>query len=227
MLKTFTDTDIIELRRFGSYIYKNFFYDLKNLVNTVFSLFRLSRLKIPSPPVPNEYSVFYRKGQSTMDRISNLSDISLDNSFYRSKTFSDDDENVGPLELPISSLEFRRNFSTTFIEEYLTWNDLHHSPFYTFPSLPTDPVLPSESKFLGSSYRFRPIGDGAGGSGREFAEALGGNIISEQFTIVILTYEREDILLGSLKKLKVTSYIIRSAHARLLNSVRGWPRCPL
>ena len=36
--------------------------------------------------------------------------------------------------------------------------------------------------FLGSSYGFRPIGKGAGGSGKEFSEALGGNVPREQFT---------------------------------------------
>jgi len=35
---------------------------------------------------------------------------------------------------------------------------------------------------LGSSYGFRPIGQGSGGSGKEFSEALGGNVPREQFT---------------------------------------------
>lgn len=40
---------------------------------------------------------------------------------------------------------------------------------------------------------FRPIGGGAGGAGREFCDALGGNHPREQFTIVMLTYEREQV----------------------------------
>jgi hypothetical protein len=40
---------------------------------------------------------------------------------------------------------------------------------------------------------FRPIGRGAGGAGKEFAENLGGNNPREQFTIVMLTYEREQV----------------------------------
>jgi len=35
---------------------------------------------------------------------------------------------------------------------------------------------------LGSSYGFRPIGQGVGGTGKEFSEALGGNVPREQFT---------------------------------------------
>ena len=34
----------------------------------------------------------------------------------------------------------------------------------------------------GSSYGFRPIGHGVGGAGKEFSEALGGNMPREQFT---------------------------------------------
>jgi hypothetical protein len=46
---------------------------------------------------------------------------------------------------------------------------------------------------LGSGMGFRPIGRGAGGAGKEFSESLGGNNPREQFTIVMLTYEREQV----------------------------------
>lgn len=47
----------------------------------------------------------------------------------------------------------------------------------------------------GSGLGFRPIGGGCGGSGKEFSENLGGNLPREQFTIVILTYEREQVII--------------------------------
>lgn len=47
--------------------------------------------------------------------------------------------------------------------------------------------------FSGSGVGFRPIGKGAGGAGKEFCESLGGNSPREQFTIVMLTYEREQV----------------------------------
>ena len=34
----------------------------------------------------------------------------------------------------------------------------------------------------GSTYGFRPIGKGEGGAGKEFNQALGGNVPKEQFT---------------------------------------------
>ena len=36
---------------------------------------------------------------------------------------------------------------------------------------------------------------GSGGSGKEFSENLGGNVPREQFTVVMLTYEREQVFL--------------------------------
>lgn len=48
---------------------------------------------------------------------------------------------------------------------------------------------------LGSEIGFRAISSGAGGAGKEFCESLGGNIQKEQFTIVMLTYEREQVCL--------------------------------
>lgn len=48
--------------------------------------------------------------------------------------------------------------------------------------------------YLGSGKGFRPINNGAGGAGKEFCQSLGGNSPKEQFTIVILTYERDQVL---------------------------------
>lgn len=54
---------------------------------------------------------------------------------------------------------------------------------------------------------FRPIGKGAGGAGKEFSEALGGNYPREQFTIVMLTYEREQVLINSLARFYGLPYL--------------------
>ena len=43
---------------------------------------------------------------------------------------------------------------------------------------------------LGSPYGFRPINKGEGGDGKDFSIALGGNYQREQFTVVMLTYDR-------------------------------------
>lgn len=61
--------------------------------------------------------------------------------------------------------------------------------------------------FTGSEVGFRPIGKGAGGAGKEFSESLGGNYPREQFTIVMLTYEREQVLINSLARLYGLPYL--------------------
>jgi len=67
--------------------------------------------------------------------------------------------------------------------------------------------MPSEAKFTGSSTGFRPIAGGVGGSGKEFSESLGGNLPKEQFTVVMLTYEREQVLMNSLQRLYALPYL--------------------
>ncbi|KAL1473759.1 hypothetical protein MTO96_038486 [Rhipicephalus appendiculatus] len=84
------------------------------------------------------------------------------------------DEMLGPIEPPFPSLTYQRNFSVT---------------------------LNDQAKFMGSSFGFRPVAQGAGGSGKEFGEVLGGNVPREQFTVVMLTYEREAVLIDSLQRL--------------------------
>lgn len=75
---------------------------------------------------------------------------------------------------------------------YELWNEWG-DPFRLYPQIPFDPLLPSDAKFIGSGVGFRPVNQGAGGAGKEFCESLGGNSPREQFTIVILTYEREQV----------------------------------
>lgn len=38
--------------------------------------------------------------------------------------------------------------------------------------------------------------------GEEYQKALGGNVPAEQFTIVILTYKRDDVLIQAIQRLK-------------------------
>jgi len=143
-------------------------------------------------------------------------------------------ENLGPLEPPYPSPAFKRNYTTLLIQGHEIWNDWM-DPFNLYPQLPFDTILPSDAKFLGkiikfwanhykqiifirifssfihfftgSEVGFRPIGKGAGGAGKEFSESLGGNYPREQFTIVMLTYEREQVLINSLGRLYGLPYL--------------------
>jgi hypothetical protein len=59
----------------------------------------------------------------------------------------------------------------------------------------------------GSEAGFRPLAGGSGGSGKEFSEALGGNQPREQFTIVILTYQREQVLISEVSRFYGLPYL--------------------
>jgi alpha-1,4-N-acetylglucosaminyltransferase EXTL3 len=118
----------------------------------------------------------------------------------------EEEENLGPIEPPYPSPEFLRNYSTVFMQKYELWNK-NFQPLKLYPYTPWDPTMPSEAKFRGSSLGFRPIAAGAGGSGKEFSESLGGNLPKEQFTVVMLTYEREQVLMNSLQRLFALPYL--------------------
>lgn len=60
----------------------------------------------------------------------------------------DPEENLGPVESPFPSPSFRRNLTYTNAQHYFVWNDLA-DPFVLYPHTPFDPILPSESKFIG------------------------------------------------------------------------------
>ena len=94
------------------------------------------------------------------------------------------------------SQRYARNFS---YNTHAAWNTFFY-PFNMFPSTPfehshhlTPPTsFPSEESFSNLS-----IG---GGDGHLFHHRLGGNFAEEQFTIVMLAYKRETILIDLLEK---------------------------
>ncbi|VDM62034.1 unnamed protein product [Angiostrongylus costaricensis] len=72
-----------------------------------------------------------------------------------------------------------------------------------FMAYSVDP--PTESEFYpDSNIGFRPIEPG---SGIEFSKALGGNRVREQFTVVLLTYNRDSVLSASLERLHRLPYL--------------------
>lgn len=190
IIQSYSDADILSMRRFGQMVYQRYFISHKAVIDTILSLVR-QRLLIP-PPAAQQVM-----GQHLYNETLQTTEVIL----------NEEDEFLGPIEAPFPSLTYQRNYSSVINFPYELWNDIRFDPFYNYPSTPFDGVLPSEAKFIGSSYGFRPIGQGAGGSGKEFSEALGGNQAKEQFTIVMLTYEREAVLIDSLSKLKGIPYL--------------------
>ncbi|XP_058801792.1 exostosin-3 isoform X2 [Phymastichus coffea] len=193
LLRAVPDNDLLAMRRQGRLIWERYFGTAQSVVDTIVAVLR-DRLGIPPLPAP----------QSLSPSIFNSSFVPL-----RSDTIipeSEAEESLGPLEPPYPSPAYRRNYTIMLVQGYQMWNDWV-DPFNLYPQLPFDTVLPSDAKFIGSETGFRPIGKGAGGAGKEFSESLGGNHPREQFTIVMLTYEREQVLMNSLARLYGLPYL--------------------
>ncbi|XP_068145127.1 exostosin-3 [Drosophila tropicalis] len=194
LLRAVQDADLLLLRRQGRLIWEKYLSSVQATVDTVIASLR-DRLGIPPRPVPSviAQSVF----NSSFIPLKSDPPVGMD---------TEPEESLGPIEPPYASPAFRRNYTILRMQSKEAWNDWL-DPFYMYPQLPFDPALPSEAKFMGSHTGFRPIGKGIGGAGKEFSEALGGNYPREQFTIVMLTYEREQVLMDSLGRLYGLPYL--------------------
>lgn len=193
LLRAVPDTDLLAMRRQGRLVWERYLSSVQATVDTIVASLR-DRLGIPPRPIPSviAQNVF----NSTFQPLKSDPPV-LD---------AEPEESLGPIEPPYPSPAFRRNYTALLIQSREAWNDWG-DPFSLYPQLPFDPVLPSDSKFIGSHMGFRPIGKGSGGAGKEFGESLGGNHPREQFTIVMLTYEREQVLMDSLGRLYGLPYL--------------------
>lgn len=194
LLRSISDNDMLAMRRQGRFLWETYFSTSENVLNTLLSSLRTG-IQVPAAPIREEPAdEIPHKSGKLAGTDANLAD--------------NGDLDLGPVETepPYASPRFLRNFTYTAADIYRAWNRAP-GPFYLFPHTPLDPVLPSEAKFLGSGTGFRPIGGGTGGSGKEFQAALGGNVPREQFTVVMLTYEREEVLMNSLERLNGLPYL--------------------
>lgn len=193
LIRAVGDADLLAMRRQGRMLWERYLSSVQATVDTVIALLR-TRLGIPPVPVLEEPS----------PSVFNASFIPLKTDAIVAE--AEPEESLGPIEPPYASPKFKRNFTVLLTQGYELWNDWG-DPFRLYPQLPFDTVLPSDAKFLGSGVGFRPIGKGVGGAGKEFSESLGGNVPREQFTIVMLTYEREQVLINSLSRLYGLPYL--------------------
>ncbi|KAK3914714.1 Exostosin-3 [Frankliniella fusca] len=193
LLRSVSDSDLLAMRRQGRHIWQTYGASLQSILDTSLAVIR-DRIGIPPPPVDDapSPSVF----NSTFSPLKTEALVAD----------SEAEESLGPLEPPHASPAYRRNYTVFLTQGFEMWNDWS-DPFHLYPQLPFDPLLPSDAKFMGSGVGFRPIGKGSGGAGKEFCESLGGNSPREQFTIVMLTYEREQVLMNSLSRLHGLPYL--------------------
>ncbi|RZB38838.1 exostosin-3, partial [Asbolus verrucosus] len=192
LLRAVPDEDVLMMRRQGRLVWERYLASVQSTLDTIVAVLR-DRLNIPPLPVDTvaALSVFNDTFQPIQVTVA---------------VETEQEESLGPLEPAYNSPAFRRNYSLALTQGHELWNDWG-DPFRLYPALPTDPLLPSDAKFMGSGRGFRPIGQGQGGAGKEFSEALGGNSPREQFTVLLLTYEREQVLLDSVARLRGLPYL--------------------
>jgi len=102
---------------------------------------------------------------------------------------------------------FSHNLSTIGVDKHRLWNT-YPGALHTIPVNPFQTPLPSEYQFtVEGADNYSPIGDGKGGDGIPFARSLGGDYPVEQFTVLMLTYDREVILMEALQRLSGMKYL--------------------
>lgn len=193
LLRALTDADLLAFRRQGRVLWERYLSSVQSSVDSLLAVIR-TRLNIPPrPAVPTVGMPAFNESYYSLK----VEPPALD---------SEPEETLGPLEAPYASPAYKRNYTVALLQGYEMWNEWGE-PFTLYPQLPWDPPVTSEARFIGSAAGFRPLGAGAGGAGRELSEALGGDRPREQFTIVILTYEREAVLAAALARLRGLPYL--------------------
>ncbi|XP_013195012.2 exostosin-3 [Amyelois transitella] len=193
LLRAMSDADLLAFRRQGRVIWERYLSSVQASVDSLLAVIR-SRLNIPPRPA---VSVVGAPGFNDSYNPPKSEPAPVD---------TEQDETLGPLEAPYPSPAYKRNYTIGLLHGYELWNEWGE-PFTLYPQLPWDPTVTSEARFAGSGAGFRPLGGGAGGAGRELGEALGGDRPREQFTVVILTHEREPVLAAALARLRGLPYL--------------------
>lgn len=206
ILRSFSAADLYQLKYHGRRIFENYLATTKQILDTTIAVISLDRLNYPPPPIPDIKTISYYTPNDLIIDVNCTSNACIES---KSDSLHNvlSSEMLGPRAKPFPSPSFRRNFSLSLNLGYDLWNNPMYSPLKLFPSNPIDPIPPSEYKFINADQGYRPIGDGLGGSGQEFSRALGGDRITEQFTIVLLTFERKSILMKTLERMKGLAYL--------------------
>lgn len=105
LLRTYSDADIIELRRMGQLFFNRHFISINAIITTTLALIRQSRLQIPSPAARDEQS------QSVFNSSFPMKLFDASSGLVLIDTNGENDENLGPIEPPFPSVSYQRNYS--------------------------------------------------------------------------------------------------------------------
>ena len=185
ILRTILVNDLLDIRRQGRFLWETYLSSAESVLKSAMATIQTG-LSLPGLPAKDIHfpSVFKEENEPI---------------FYKTDTSE-------MMQHRMKAATFYRNFTANTIYAKQRWNT-YPGALLLYPSSPFVPVLPSSAAFLNSSVDIQPIGKGAGGAGMEFQKALGGDYPFEQFTIVMLTYERELVLIEALGRLAGLQYL--------------------
>lgn len=192
ILKSINLADILEYRRRGRFYLQNYLISPSTIIDTIISSLRYQTLSLGLPSLEVKGKPLFGK-----------SFVSPSQSPVPKPQM--EEEYLGPIEASFESPSYTHNFSSFSLYSYDLWNNFPYLVHYTPSYLINHAVMPSESEFYeDTNSGFRPISPG---SGIEFSKALGGNRNREQFTVVMLTYNRDQILYSALERLHQIPYL--------------------
>lgn len=182
ILRTMIKDDVITLKQQGRFLYETYFSSKLTFLRTMISHIKFS---IGLPPTSlKDVKALNINNETGVPKASDFSVISS-----------------SPL------LQLNRNFS--YIGQNLdkAWNS-YPGAISMYPVETWRIPPPSEIQFLEEGKNnFMPIGDGIGGDGAAFSRSLGGDFAVEQFTVLMLTYDRQVILMEALQRLSGMKYL--------------------
>jgi hypothetical protein len=192
ILYNFNQADIIDRRIRGNKIYNRYFKTPEIQFNTLITAIR-ERIRLPAMPIQDFVD-------DEVENYQNITEFNVDMKFYMDKsTQINSNEYLGPVYNNGSTVNSEKfQFNMTFYN-YFTWNVLFY-PFNIMPSTPFDKFLPIDLKYTSIDEQ-KSTNNLYGGTlgGNNFPNKLRGNHDdNEQFTIIVLTYNRERLLISVL-----------------------------
>ncbi|CDI98613.1 exostosin 3 [Echinococcus multilocularis] len=193
ILRAFDRKTLVEMQRQGQEIWRKYLSTADAQIATLF-LAISRRLSLPQPPAPLTRSVpaltsgHFHPERVYLPRPEVLAQVDVDGL-------------LGPLGPQWDSPPMPQALPTpSFPHIDILWTH-SHSPW-------SPPPLPIEFQFVNTvNTMYRPINHTWGTAGKEFAADLGGMFPYEQFTIVVLTYDREAVLSVMLEGLMNLAYL--------------------
>lgn len=202
LLRQFSSTDMHHLRRSGFFVYQTYFQSLDVVKQAILATIR-QRIHIPHGNTPGidelKADVVNHQSYQLPPGFPHLKVYNLD------KEILDELVNV-PRETKRNSAVNYRLYARQFLESRSTWN-MAPGPLQFFGSDPYEPPVPSDERVHDHGETYSIVGVGEGGYGETFQKQLGGNRRREQFTVVMLTYDRNEVLIESLKRLDALPFL--------------------